>query len=101
MVQQLSKDNFETSINSDKTVIVDFYADWCGPCKMIAPLLDELAEENTDSLQIYKINVDDEPDLARRFSVSSIPTLVSFRAGEEHKRVVGGRSKDALLEELV
>ena len=99
MVQKIGKDNFEQSINSEKLVIVDFFAEWCGPCKMLAPILDELSEEN-DDIEIYKINVDDEPDLAKRFSVSSIPTLVSFKSGGEHNRLVGVRSKDAILEEL-
>ena len=101
MVQQIGKDNFETNINNaDKTVIVDFYADWCGPCKMLAPILDELNAENGD-VEIYKLNVDDEPDLARRFGVSSIPTLVSFKDGEEFKRVRGAMPKERILEELV
>ena len=101
MVQQIGKDSFETNINNpDKTVIVDFYADWCGPCKMLAPILDELNAENSD-VEIYKVNVDDEPDLARRFGVSSIPTLVSFKDGAEYKRKGGAMPKEMILEELL
>ena len=101
MVTVTNKDNFETHINNpDKTVIIDFYADWCGPCKMLAPLLDELNEEN-DDIEVYKLNVDDEPELARRFGVASIPTLVSFKAGEEFKRVRGAMPKEVILEELL
>lgn len=101
MVQKIGKDNFEASVNnSEKLVIVDFYADWCGPCKMLAPILDEISEENSESVTVYKLNVDDEPDLAKRFSVSSIPTLISFKEGEEYKRVMGAYPKDAILEEL-
>ena len=101
MVQVTNKDNFEAHINNaDKTVIIDFYADWCGPCKMLTPLLDELNAEN-DDIEIYKLNVDDEPDLARRFAVSSIPTLISFKGGEEFKRVRGAMPKEVILEELL
>ena len=101
MVNITTKDSFENDINNaDKTVIVDFYADWCGPCKMLSPLLDELNAEN-DDIEVYKLNVDDEPDLARRFGVSSIPTLVSFKAGEEFKRVRGAMPKEVILEELL
>lgn len=101
MVQKIGKDSFNQSINSEKLVIVDFYADWCGPCKMLAPVLDELSEENTDSIDIYKLNVDDEPDIAKKFSVSTIPTLISFKEGGEHKRLVGALPKDVILEELM
>ena len=99
MVKKIGKDSFEQSINSEKLVIVDFYADWCGPCKMLAPVLDELAEENSD-IEFYKVNVDDEPDLGKRFSVATIPTLVSFRAGREHNRLTTAPPKDEIIEEL-
>ncbi|MCL1935771.1 MAG: thioredoxin [Defluviitaleaceae bacterium] len=101
MVQKIGKENFEKSVNNpEKTVIVDFYADWCGPCKMLAPVLDELSAEN-DDIEIFKLNVDDEPDLAKRFGVSSIPTLISFKEGEELKRIKGAYPKEAILEELL
>ncbi|MCL1995664.1 MAG: thioredoxin [Defluviitaleaceae bacterium] len=99
MVKKISRDSFEQSINSEKLVIVDFYADWCGPCKMLAPVLDELAEENGD-VEFYKVNVDDEPELAKRFFVTTIPTLVSFRSGGEHKRLNSAPPKDEIIEEL-
>ena len=101
MAEIISKDVFDQKIsNPEKLVIVDFYADWCGPCKMIAPILDEMSAENKDTVEIYKINVDEEPELAKQYSVASIPTLLSFKSGKEHKRVVGVRDKDTLLEEL-
>ena len=81
-------------------VLVDFWAEWCGPCKMIAPILDEIAGEHQDKIQIAKLNVDEQPDLARRFDVMSIPTLILFKDGEPPKRLVGAKGKGQLLEEL-
>jgi thioredoxin 1 len=89
----------ETIKGSEKPVVVDFWAEWCGPCKMIAPVLEELAGE-TDSIQIAKLNVDDNPEIARRYSVMSIPTLLVFAEGQEKKRVVGAKGKGALLKDL-
>ena len=101
MAEKITKAVFEQKIqNDEKVVIIDFYADWCGPCKMLAPILDEVSEENKD-VEIYKVNVDEESDLARQFGVASIPTVVSFKSGKEHKRVIGVRDKDSLIEELV
>jgi len=85
---------------SEKPVIVDFFADWCGPCKMLAPLLDELASEADEAI-ICKLNVDESPDIANQFGVTSIPTMISFKNGSEFKRHVGLLAKDAILEELV
>ena len=85
---------------SDKPVIVDFWAEWCGPCKMIAPILEEIATEQAGKLQVAKLNVDDAPDLARRYEVMSIPTLLVFRDGEVAKRIVGAKPKGTLVEEL-
>ena len=101
MAQKIAKDVFTEKIkNEEQLVIVDFYADWCGPCKMLAPILDELSEENKGTVEVYKINVDEEPELAKQYGVASIPTILSFKSGNEHKRVVGVRDKDTLLEEL-
>ena len=97
----LSETTFDEEINSASTpVLVDFWAEWCGPCKMIAPILDEIASEQEGRLTVAKLNVDDAPDIARRFGVMSIPTLILFNDGEPAKRVVGDKSKAALLGEL-
>ena len=90
----------EEIASSDEPVIVDFWAEWCGPCKMIAPVLDEIATEQAGKVRIAKLNVDDNPDIARRFDVMSIPTLIIFKGGEPQKRLVGAKGKGQLLEEL-
>ena len=93
--------NFENEVlNSDKPVLLDFYADWCGPCKMLAPVLHEIAEENADALKVGKINVDEQMELAMRFQVSSIPMLVVFKDGQPVAKTVGYRSKEELNELL-
>ena len=97
----LSDATFDESIGSaDTAVVVDFWAEWCGPCKMIAPVLEEIATAHGDQLQVAKLNVDDNPGIARRFDVMSIPTLLVFREGEVKKRLVGAKGKAQLLEEL-
>jgi thioredoxin 1 len=85
---------------SDVPVVVDFWAEWCGPCKMIAPILDEIATEQAGKVKIAKLNVDNDPELAQRFDVMSIPTLIVFKNGQAAKRMVGAKGKGQLLQEL-
>ena len=92
----INKANFDEIIASDKPVLIDFYADWCGPCRMVAPIVHEIAEEN-DNVVVGKINVDDEPELAQRFGVMSIPTLVVMKNGKESARATGARQKPQIL----
>ena len=95
-VLKLNKDNFEQIKTSDKTVLLDFYADWCGPCRMVSPIVDEIAKENPQYL-VCKINVDDEPELAEEFGVFSIPTLVIMKDGKITHQSAGARPKDQIL----
>ncbi|MEQ8717856.1 MAG: thioredoxin [Acidimicrobiales bacterium] len=100
-ITTLSSQTFDETVGaSELPVLVDFWAEWCGPCKMIHPILEELAAENGDKIQIAKINVDEAPDVARRFEVMSIPTLIVFSDGQPAKRIVGAKPKGALLDEL-
>ena len=97
----LTDATFDETVKSSSTpVVVDFWAEWCGPCKMIAPVLEEIAVEHEGALTIAKVNVDDNPDAAFRFGVMSIPTLIVFQDGEPAKRLVGAKGKAQLLEDL-
>ena len=97
----LTEQTFDEEIKGAATpVLVDFWAEWCGPCKMIAPILDQIAQDHPDALRIGKINIDENLELARRFNVMSIPTLILFKEGEVQLRIVGAKGKGQLLEEL-
>ena len=96
-ILKITNENFENEVlNSDKITIVDFYADWCGPCKMMAPIIDKIAEENND-IKVGKLNVDEAGDIAGQFNIMSIPTIVVFKNGKEFKRFVGVTSKDNII----
>ncbi len=96
-VINITKENFEQEVlRSEKPVLLDFYADWCGPCRMVAPTVHEIAEEN-DHIKVGKINVDEQMDLAMRFQVTSIPLLVVMKNGEVVNQALGVRPKDAIL----
>ena len=100
-VSSLGVGDFEREVlQSDKLVIVDFWAEWCGPCKMIAPLLDEVARELPDKVKIVKVNVDHEQQLAQQYGIYNIPTLLFFKGGSVREQVVGTAAKKVLLEKI-
>lgn len=98
-VLKVTMDNYNEVKNSDKTVLLDFYADWCGPCRMVSPIIDEIALENPNIL-VGKINVDEQQELAATFSVMSIPTLVVMRGGEIVEKSMGAKPKAQILSML-
>jgi thioredoxin 1 len=87
-------------LGSEKLVLVDFWAEWCGPCRMVAPVLDEIAADHADMITIAKLNIDENPATARDYQVMSIPTMILFKGGEPVKQIVGAKPKAALLQDL-
>ena len=100
MAANISTLTDSTIASASEPVVVDFWAEWCGPCKMIAPILDEIANEYAGKVKIAKLNVDENPETARRYDVMSIPTLIVFKDGLPQKRLVGAKGKGQLLAEL-
>ena len=90
----------ELVLKSDEPVLVDFWAEWCVPCHMVSPVVEEIGQEKGESLRVAKLNIDENPEVTRRYGVMSIPTLMLFKGGEEKARVVGARGKEALLREI-
>lgn len=100
-VLKITNQNFEEEVlKSDKPVLVDFYATWCGPCQMMSPIIDEIAEENTDTLKVGKVNVDENQDLAIKYNVMSIPTMIIMKNGEAKKTFVGITDKQNITKEF-
>jgi thioredoxin 1 len=97
----VTDETFDTDVlQSPKTVLVDYWAEWCGPCKMIAPILEAIAEEHGDKLEVVKLNVDQNPNITQKYGILNIPTLGVFSNGQVVRELVGARSKSALLREL-
>ena len=97
---ELNLDNFDTEIAKDTPILVDFFANWCGPCKMLAGTIEQLAKESDGSYRVGKVNVDDQPELAARYNVMNIPTLIVFKNGESVNKTVGVIPKGKILEML-
>jgi thioredoxin 1 len=100
-VLNITSENYEKEVlKSDKTVVLDFYADWCGPCRMMGPIIEEIAEEKADTIRVGKINVDENQDLAMEYGIMSIPTIVIMKNGKVSKTFVGVKDKNEILNEI-
>ena len=100
-VKTITEENFEEEVlNSDKPVLIDFYADWCGPCKMMSPVIDEIAEEIGDTAKVGKVNSDDNMDLAEKYEIMSIPTIMVIKNGQEVKRFLGVTPKEDIIKAI-
>jgi thioredoxin 1 len=101
MAGNVTDDNFETEVlKSEVPVLVDFWADWCVPCHMVSPVVEEIGRDKAEEMKVTKLNVDDNPAMARKYGVMSIPTLILFKGGEEKARLIGAKPKDAILAEI-
>jgi thioredoxin 1 len=101
VIGDVTDQDFEDRVlKSDQPVLVDFWAEWCVPCHMVSPVVEEIGQEKGESLRVAKLNIDENPEVTRRYGVMSIPTLMLFKGGEEKVRVVGARGKEALLREI-
>jgi thioredoxin 1 len=94
------QDFSSTVLEAETPVLVDFWAEWCVPCHMVSPVVEEIGQEKAEALRVAKLNIDDNPDVTRKYGVMSIPSLILFKGGQEVARVVGARGKDALLKEI-
>ena len=99
-VKHINKDNFDETIKNSSVTLVDFFATWCGPCKMLSPIIESVAEEVGDNTTIAKLDIDESLDIAKQFGVMSVPTMIIFKDGKEVDRLVGLRQKDKILEAL-
>jgi thioredoxin 1 len=100
-VAEVTDDEFQASVlDSETPVLVDFWAEWCVPCHMVSPVVEEIGQENATALKVVKLNIDDNPAVTRKYGVMSIPSLLLFKKGEEVARVVGARPKDAIMRDL-
>ena len=97
---EVTRENIEQLLASDKPLMIDFWAEWCGPCRMISPIVEELAEEYADRINIGKCNVDEETEITERFKIRNIPTLIFFKGGEQTDKHVGAATKPQLVEKL-
>ena len=100
MAKVATNTNFNELLQSDKLVIVDFWATWCGPCRMISPILDELSEEMADKIEVVKVNVDDADEIAAQYRIMSIPTLIFFKDGQPVDKTVGAMPKNVLVDKI-